>query len=176
MNERHFGKNPGLAGWFGSAKDKQFDMDHQFTAEAHAGAYQIGTPHVLSAAPLLGSLEIFEEVGIQQIREKSLHLTTYLMKLVEDELLEYHFVIASPRDEITRGGHVFLEHPEAARICKALKADGVIPDFRNPNGIRLAPVALYNTFQEVWQTIQILKTIMQEERYKKYENKRGVIA
>lgn len=176
VNERHFGKNPGLAGWFGSAKDKQFDMDHQFTAEAHAGAYQIGTPHVLSAAPLLGSLEIFEEVGIQQIREKSLHLTTYLMKLVEDELLEYHFVIASPRDEITRGGHVFLEHPEAARICKALKADGVIPDFRNPNGIRLAPVALYNTFQEVWQTIQILKTIMQEERYKKYENKRGVIA
>ncbi|MBM7601991.1 kynureninase [Virgibacillus halotolerans] len=176
VNEKHFGEAPGLAGWFGSAKDKQFDMDHTFSSAPNAGAYQIGTPHVLSAAPLLGSLEIFAEVGIQQIREKSLHLTTYMMKLVEDQLAEYQFKIANPQDEITRGGHVFLEHPEAARICKALKADGVIPDFRRPNGIRLAPVALYNTFEEVWQAVQILKTIMKEERYKKYENKRGVIA
>lgn len=176
VNEKHFGKDPGLAGWFGSAKDKQFDMEHTFTAEVHAGSYQIGTPHLLSAAPLLGSLEIFEEAGIEQIRKKSLHLTTYMMKLVEDQLADYQFKVANPKDEITRGGHIFLEHPEAARICKALKADGVIPDFRNPNGIRLAPVALYNTFEEVWQTVQILKTIMKEERYKKYENKRGVIA
>jgi kynureninase len=176
VNERHFGKKPGLAGWFGSAKDKQFDMEHTFSAASDAGAYQIGTPHVLSAAPLLGSLKIFEAVGIERIRKKSLHLTTYMIKLIEDQLAEFQFSIANPKDEITRGGHVFLEHPQAARICKALKTDGVIPDYRNPNGIRLAPVALYNTFEEVWQTVQILNTIMKEERYKKYENKRGVIA
>ncbi|MFD2045258.1 kynureninase [Ornithinibacillus salinisoli] len=176
VNNKHFGKEPGLAGWFSSAKDKQFDMEHTLTPAANAGAYQIGTPHVLSTAPLLGSLEIFDAAGIDRIRNKSLQLTHYLMALIESELADYDFTIANPRDDKTRGGHVFLEHPEAARICKALKAENIIPDFRNPNGIRLAPVALYNTFEEVWQTVQVLKTIMTEERYKKYENKRGVIA
>ncbi|MFP3491040.1 kynureninase, partial [Staphylococcus sp. SIMBA_130] len=71
-----------------------------------------------------------------------------------------------------RGGHVLLLHSEAARICRALKANGIIPDFRNPNGIRIAPVALYNTFEEVWQMVHILKTIMEKESYKNYENKR----
>ncbi|GAB3042755.1 kynureninase [Virgibacillus ainsalahensis] len=176
VNEKHFGKVPGLAGWFGSAKDKQFDLEHTLTPAEHAGAYQIGTPHVLSAAPLLGSLEMFQEAGMDLIRNKSLALTNYLMELIETELADYDFTIANPRDKATRGGHVFLEHPEAARICKALKANGVTPDFRNPNGIRLAPVALYNTFEEVWRAVQILKTIMREETYKKFENKRGEIA
>lgn len=176
VNKKHFGKNPGLAGWFSSSKDKQFDMEHTLTTAADAGAYQIGTPHLLSAGPLLGSLEMFQEAGINRIRQKSLQLTTYLMELVENELSGFGFTIANPTDETTRGGHIFLEHKDAARICKALKADGVIPDFRKPNGIRLAPVALYNTFEEVWDTVQILRTIMNEERFKKYPNERGVIA
>jgi len=69
-----------------------------------------------------------------------------------------------------------LVHEEAARICKSLKEYQVIPDFRSPNGIRLAPVALYNSFEDVWRTVQILKKIMKEESYKKFENKREVIA
>ncbi|SET38265.1 Kynureninase [Oceanobacillus limi] len=176
VNKKHLGKEPGLAGWFSSAKDKQFDMEHTLTPAEDAGAFQIGTPHVLSAAPLLGSLEIFKEAGMDQIREKSLKLTNYFMELIEIELTDYAFTIANPRDDQTRGGHIFLEHPEAARICKALKENGIVPDFRNPNGIRLAPVALYNTFEEVWETVKTLKEIMQEESYKKFENKRGVIA
>ncbi|TQS70600.1 kynureninase [Ornithinibacillus gellani] len=176
VHKRHFGKHPGLAGWFSSAKDKQFDMEHTLSQAEDAGAYQIGTPHVLSAAPLLGSLQLFQEAGIEAIRKKSLLLTDYLMKLVDTELTDFGFHMANPRDEKSRGAHVFLEHPEAARICKALKADGVIPDFRTPNGIRLAPVALYNTFEEVWRMVQILKIIMEEKRYMQYENKRGVIA
>ncbi|WP_099157638.1 kynureninase [Virgibacillus ndiopensis] len=176
VNKKHFGKEPGLAGWFSSDKEKQFDMEHTLTPADNSGAYQIGTPHLLSAAPLLGALELFQEAGIKQIREKSLHLTNYLMELLEAELSGYGFTIANPIDDETRGGHVFLEHKEAARICKALKVDSVVPDFRTPNGIRLAPVALYNTFEEVWQTVKILKVIMDEERYKEFENKRGVIA
>lgn len=176
VNKKHSVKEPGLAGWFSSSKDKQFDMSHTLIPAEDAGAYQIGTPHVLSAAPLLGSLKVFQAAGIDRVRAKSLHLTTYMMELIEAELADFNFTIASPKDEATRGGHIFLEHEEAARICKALKAGKVIPDFRTPNGIRLAPVALYNTFAEVWDMIQFLKTIMKEERYKKYENKRGVIA
>ncbi|RIU91431.1 kynureninase [Oceanobacillus picturae] len=176
VNRRHFGKRPGLAGWFSSAKDKQFDMEHTLSPADTAGAYQIGTPHVLSIAPLIGSLEMFQEAGIDRIRDKSLRLTGYLMDLIKSELSSYRFTIANPEDETTRGGHVFLIHPEAARICKALKADGVVPDFRNPNGIRLAPVALYNTYEEVWEMVSRLKKIMDEKTYKNYENKRGVIA
>lgn len=176
VNEKHLGKEPGLAGWFSSAKDKQFDMEHDLTPAPNAGAYQIGTPHVLSLAPLIGSLEIFQEVGIEAIRNKSLALTDYLLELIQVELKEFGFTIASPLERTSRGGHVYLTHPNAASICKALKAAGIIPDFRSPNGIRLAPVGLYSTFEEVWKTVQVLKQIMLEEQYKKYENTRGVIA
>lgn len=176
VNQKHFGQNPGLAGWFGSDKEKQFDLSIQMTPASNAGAYQIGTPNILSAAPLYGSLEIFAEAGIDAIREKSLKLTDYMTLLIEEELSDYHFTIASPKDHDRRGGHIYLIHEEAARICKALKEYQVIPDFRSPNGIRLAPVALYNSFLDVWKTVQTLKKIMQEESYKKFENQREVIA
>jgi kynureninase len=176
VHEKHHGKAPGLAGWFGSDKQKQFDMSHDFTPAVHAGAWQIGTPHVLSTAPLIGSLEIFGEAGIDRIREKSLKITRYLMDLIESELEEYGFSIGNPREDHRRGGHVALEHPEAARICKALKADGVIPDFRAPNVIRLAPVALYTSYENVWEAVRRLKEIMERKKYEQYENVRGVVA
>ncbi|MFB4259869.1 kynureninase [Niallia circulans] len=175
VNEKHFGRSPGLAGWFSSNKQKQFDMEHTLTPAEHAGAFQIGTPHIFSIAPLIGSLAIFAEAGIEQIRKKSLKLTDYMMTLIEHELSDYQFTIQNPRDE-RRGAHLYIEHDEAARICKALKEENVIPDFRSPKGIRLAPVALYNTFEEVWNTIQVLKFIMKEERYKKFKNERDVVA
>lgn len=176
VNQRHFGTTPGLAGWFGSAKDRQFDMEHTFTPADGAGALQMGTPHLLSSAPLIGSLELMNEVGMDAIRERSLALTGYLQELIETELAGLGFTVTSPKEDAERGGHVFAVHKEAARICKALKANGVIPDFRAPSGIRLAPIALYNTFEEVRQTVEILKRIMDEEQYKQFENKRGVVA
>ena len=175
VHEKHFGKTPGLLGWFGSDKTKQFDLSIEMTPSSTVGAYQLGTPHVLSLAPLYGSLELFNEVGIQKVREKSLKLTNYMMSLIDDELGQYGFSYGNPKDE-SRGGHIYLVHEEAARICKALKHEGVIPDFRAPNGIRLAPVALYSSFLDVWETVQRLKTIMHEGKYKKFENERDVIA
>ncbi|WP_449539640.1 kynureninase [Ferdinandcohnia sp. Marseille-Q9671] len=176
VNRKHFGVLPGLAGWFGSNKEKQFDMEHTFTPATNAGAFQIGTPHVISLAPLLGSLDMFAEAGIENIREKSLSMTRFLIELVDLELVGMGFIIGSPRDDTQRGGHVGLEHKEAARICKALKHNGVIPDFRAPNMIRLAPVALYNSFEDVWNVVQMLKTIMTEKQYEKYKNERDVVA
>ncbi|MBB4824587.1 kynureninase [Sporosarcina luteola] len=175
LHEKHFGTLPGLAGWFGSNKETQFDMEHTMDPAEHVGAFQIGTPHVLSLAPLLGSLAMFQEVGMSAVREKSLKLTSYMLELIQMELAAYEFTIGNPTDH-SRGGHILLEHPEAARICKALKQDGVIPDFRAPNGIRLAPVALYNSYEDVWHTVQKLKIIMEEKCYEQFENKRGVVA
>lgn len=176
VNSKHFGAKPGLAGWFGSRKDKQFDMEHVLTPAENAGAYQIGTPHVLSLAPLLGSLEMFAEAGIQNIRGKSLRINQYLMDLIEQELGDAGFKIGSPTEDFRRGGHVSLEHEEAARICKALKEKGIIPDFRAPNIVRLAPVALYTSYTDVWNAVQILKEIMDNKLYEKFSNERGVVA
>lgn len=176
VNRKHFGTKPGLAGWFGSRKDKQFDLEHTFTPAESAGAYQIGTPHVLSLAPLMGSLEIFAEAGIEQIRQKSLHINQYFMNLIEHELADMGFEIGNPREDVRRGGHVCLEHHEAARICKSLKENNIVPDFRAPNVIRLAPIALYTSYEEVWKVVQALKKIMSEKQYEKFPNEREVVA
>jgi kynureninase len=176
INKKHFNRMPGLTGWFSSRKDKQFDMEHTLIPAEDASAFQLGTPHLLSAAPLIGSLEIFAEAGIDRIRQKSLQLTRYMMSLISHELEGMGFTIGNPLEDDRRGGHIFLEHEEAARICKALKENGVTPDFRAPNGIRLAPVALYNTYEDVWNAVKKIRKIMEEGQYEKFENKREVVA
>jgi len=176
VHEKHFGRMPGLTGWFGSDKEKQFDMKHEFTPSDTAGAYQIGTPHILSMAPLAGSLELYKEATIERIREKSLKSTAYLMSLINEELSEFNFVVGNRLDDAFRGGHVCLEHDDAARICKALKLNGIVPDFRAPNVIRLAPIAFYTSYVDVWNSVQILKKIMVEKQYEEFQNEREIIA
>ncbi len=176
VHEKHLGKKPGLAGWFSSKKDVQFDMSHDLDHAQTAGAFQIGTPHIFSMASLIGSLEIFSEAGIEQIREKSLKLTKYLMELTALKLNRFGFTIANPAEDHRRGGHVCLEHNEAARICKALKNKGVIPDFRAPNVIRLAPISLYTSFEDVWNVVHILEEIMATKEYEQFTNNRNIIA
>ncbi|WP_145504933.1 hypothetical protein [Peribacillus frigoritolerans] len=117
-----------------------------------------------------------EAGGMEQVQKKSLRLTQYLMDLIQLELTGYGFEIGSPRHESKRDGHIILEHQEAARICKALKQEAIIPDYREPNMIRLTPVALFTSFQEVYETVQVLKKVMDGNLYENYENKRGIIA
>lgn len=176
INRRHFGKEPGLAGWHGYIKTKQFDLLNEFEHERHAGGWQTGTTHIFSLAPLEGSLKVFHEAGLGRLREKSLHMTSYMMYLIEEILKGYGFSIGNPREDKRRGGHVALEHQEALRINEALKERGVIPDFRPPNVIRLAPAALYTQYNEVWRVIAIIKDIMEEKAYDKYSKERGVIS
>ncbi|WP_027953344.1 kynureninase [Halobacillus kuroshimensis] len=176
VNRRHLGTHPGLAGWFSSDKEKQFDMDHELTPSSSAGAFQIGTPHILSSAPLLGSLEMFLEAGIEGIRKKSLALTQLFMDLVHQELKGFGFTLRNPVEKERRGGHVCLVHEEAASLCKALKSEGVIPDYRSPNVIRLAPVAFYTSYEDVFNVVRILKEIMQKEKHKSFKNERDIIA
>jgi kynureninase len=165
LNRRHFGKIPGLAGWFGSKKTAQFAMSLEMTPADHAGALQIGTPNILSMAPLQGVLELFAEAGIENIRAKSLRLTEFLIRLVERELEEFGVTIGTPRETRQRGGHVAMRHPDASRLCRALRAAGVIPDFRPPDTIRLAPVPLYTTFSDCAVAIARLATILRDRRY-----------
>lgn len=168
INRRHFGLEPGLAGWWGNRRDTQFNLAPQFEPARYAGGWQIGTEAVLSMAPLEGSLAMILEAGIENIRAKSLELTRYLMALIEARLFAYGFGIGNPREDIVRGGHVALTHPDALRINEAVKAAGIIPDFRYPNVIRLAPAPLYTSFADVHEMVERIVTIMADKTYEQY--------
>ncbi len=175
INRKHFEKEAGLKGWFGNRDDRQFLLEHRFEQAGDAGGWLQGSPHMLSIAPLEGSLTIFEEAGIQKIREKSLIITEFLMFLAEKRLLNLGYVIGNPRENHRRGGHVSLEHDEAYRISLALRDHGVVPDYREPNVIRLAPVALYNTYEEVYRLVETLEKIAKEKIFDKYSLERGTV-
>ncbi|MGI8820495.1 MAG: kynureninase [Chthoniobacterales bacterium] len=172
LNRRHFDANgfvdAGLAGWWSVHKESMFEMSDEFFPGRGASALQIGTPAVLSMAPLDGALRPVEEAGLERMRTKSLALTEFLMRGVEEELTDLGFRIGTPREPARRGGHVSLRHAEAQPICLALRARGVIPDFRKPDVIRLAPSPLYNTFTELWEALQVLKEITAEGSYEKF--------
>lgn len=175
INRRHFGTRPGLAGWHGNKKETQFRLSHDHDPAEDADAWLTGTANMLSMAPLEGVLKMYREAGIQRIREKSLALTDYLIDLIEEKLTPYGFANGTPLDHSRRGGHVALEHDEAYRICLALKEQKVIPDFREPNVIRLAPVALYVSFEDVYHLVEILAAIGRDRTYEKFSHQRSLV-
>lgn len=175
LNSKYFDRTPGLAGWWGNRDDTQFQLKNHFEHQKDVSGWQIGTPTMLGMAPLEGSLKLINEVGIDQIRTKSLKITAYLMYLIDEKLAIYGCKIGNPREDFKRGGHVCLEHPNGYQISLALKDYHVIPDFREPDVIRLAPIALYTSYQEVYQLVEILENILKNKIYEKYSNKRGLV-
>jgi kynureninase len=176
VNRRHLGAAPGLAGWFSSDKATQFDMAHEPAFARTAGAYQIGTPPVLGMCALQGSLELIQRAGLEAIREKSLDQTRFLIGLVKHELAGLGLELATPEMDARRGGHVAIAHPEGARVSKALKKAAVVPDFRPPDILRLAPIALYNRYEEIVQVVLELKGIMERKAYLEFPNVREEVA
>jgi kynureninase len=175
LNRRHFGRPPGLAGWFGCRRERQFDMAPDFDPAPDARALHVGTPHLLSLAPLLATLETVREAGIERLRAKSLRLTAFLIELAEAELGGDGVTVATPREDSRRGGHVALVHPEAPRVCQALKDAGVVADHRPPHIVRLAPAALYNTFGDCCAAVARLKVIMEGRTYEGYPARRPLV-
>ncbi len=178
LNKKHFNRSPALAGWFGYAKDRQFNLKVEFENAKNAGGWQISSPGILSSAPLEGSLEIILDAGIENIRRKSLELTSYLIHMVDEVLSKkpYNFEVGTPREPQRRGGHVAVEHEEALRISEALRARRIITDFRPPNVIRVCPSPLYNCHHDVWCIIQNLKEIIDKREYDRISEKRKKIS
>jgi len=164
VNKKHFGKESALTGWFGYIKEKQFEMNLHFEQANSAGGWQISSPSILGSAALEGALHLTLEAGIEQIREKSLKMTAYLMFLVDELLSEepHNFSIGTPKEPNRRGGHVALEHKEAFKVSVQLMKHNVIHDFRPPNIIRITPCALNNTYEEIWKIVSILQEMLPE--------------
>lgn len=176
INKKHFSMEPGLAGWHGNRKDTQFNLEQYFEHAEYAGGWQTGTQPVLSMAPLEGSLEMIKEAGLENLRKKSLDITEYLMYLIDTRLSKYGFSVGNYREDSKRTGHVALVHEEAIRINAAMKARKIIPDFRFPDVIRLAPVPLYISYTEVYDMVDIIVDIMEKKEYENFANKRGTVA
>ncbi len=176
INKRHFDRPSGLPGWHGNINETQFELKHEFEKASYAGGWQSGTQSILSMAPLEGSLKMYAEAGIENIREKSLNLTAYMRFLIKDKLTQYGFTVGSPTEDSIRGGHLALEHDDALRINEALKVANVVPDFRFPNVIRLAPAPLYVSYEDVYEMVERILNIMEEKKYEAYEDKVNTVA
>lgn len=162
LNKRYFNRPPGLAGWWGVRPERRFEMGPEHLPSEGAAALHVGTPPILALASLEGSLDVVAEAGgVAALRERSLALTDALWAAVGEELAPHGFQVVTPRAAAARGGHVALAHPEAWRLCQALKAVGVVPDFRAPDLLRLAPSPLYTRFADVREAVRRLRRIVE---------------
>jgi kynureninase len=150
---------PRFAGWWGHDPSSRFDMGPEFVPISGAQGWQISNPPVLSAAPLLASLAIFQRAGMRRLREKSIALTGYLQGLVDAKLPRLVDVV-TPSAAAERGCQLSLRiarSPAAARRCHdLLTAAGVVVDWREPDVLRVAPVPLYNSFSDVFAAVDAL--------------------
>lgn len=162
VHERHArsGDLPRLAGWWGHDKNSRFEMPATFQPIAGAEGWQLSNPPIFAAAPLLASLPLFEDAGVQALRAKSLRLTGYLQALLQTRLRDA-LTIITPGDPEARGCQLSLRlhrSPSQARaVFDSLAAQGVVCDWREPDIIRVAPVPLYNSFLDVWQFVSALE-------------------
>jgi kynureninase len=154
-------------GWFGQQQPFAFDLEYE-PAEGMA-RFLVGTPPILSLLALEPALDITLDAGLPAIRRKSVRLTAYLVYLVDTLLAPLGFALGSPRDPARRGSHVSIRHAEGYRISRALIEEmQVLPDFREPDNIRLGLAPLYTTFVEVWEAVDRIRRVVRESRYERY--------
>jgi kynureninase len=163
VHERNIRAAPAarLHGWWGHEAATRFRMEPRFTAAAGAAAWQISNPPILSAAPLLASLELFQQARIERLREKSTALTSFLELLLRP--LEPSVELITPRAPAARGCQLSVRIPSRGRrVLDRLSELGVICDWREPDVIRVAPVPLYNSFEDVFTFGERLARVLQE--------------
>lgn len=165
VHERHVTRSDlkHFAGWWGNDPATRFQMGPHFQPVTSADRFQLSNPPIFSLTPVRISLEIFDEAGIDRLRNKSLRLTGYMEELIED--LNHRrgrpvVNILTPKDPASRGCQLSLIVAGGGGDVEAahhrLGREGVIIDFRRPNVLRAAPVPLYNSFHDVWRFVEAL--------------------
>jgi kynureninase len=157
---------PRFAGWWGHTKEVRFKMEKGFDAIQTAEGWQVSNAPILSMAAHKASLDIFEEAGMDKLLEKGKVLSTYLHYLLGDineRMHEKVIEVITPANDKERGCQVsMLMLKKGKEIFTELNEQGVIADWREPNVIRVAPVPLYNTFEDVWKFGNIIETILKQ--------------
>ncbi len=163
VHERHHSdKNiPRFEGWWGNDKQTRFLMKPDFVPIPTVESWQLSNPPILQLASLKASLDIFEEAGIKDLREKSKKLTGYLEFLLKENKLTEKLEILTPSVPEQRGCQLSLRFfGNGKEVFNKLIASDVICDWREPDVIRIAPTPLYNKFEEVREFVEIIKGVI----------------
>ena len=157
-----------ILGWFGN--EDQFGMGPDFVKAEGIRGFQIASPSIIGIRGVQVAFAMIEEAGIDVIASKAAIGTQMMIDLYDEWLAPLGYTLLTSRNPKERGGHISIGHPDAARICVALrKFANVIPDYRTPNVIRLAIAPLPTSYVEVWDGFQRIRDLTQTRQYEKVE-------
>ncbi|MBL8747332.1 MAG: kynureninase, partial [Phycisphaerae bacterium] len=155
---------PRFEGWWGNDPTARFAMSPEFEPVASADAWQLSNPPIFALLPMRVSLQLFDEVGMDALRQKSLRLTAFLERIILEasEASGGRFRVITPSEPDRRGCQLSIEVAgDAEGMLRALHAGGAVCDFRRPNVIRVAPTPMYNSFRDCWALGRLLTTAAQ---------------
>jgi kynureninase len=169
VHEKHFTDTTlnRFAGWWGYQEAKRFKMEKGFVPESGADGWQLSCTQVMPMALYFAALQIFEKAGfVEPLRAKSKTLTSYLFYVINEvnkNLNNEQFEIITPSEDKDRGAQVsVIAKQKGKEIFEKLVANNVLGDWREPNVIRLSPVPLYNSFEDVFRTGELLLQISKD--------------
>ncbi|KYH46012.1 aminotransferase class V-fold PLP-dependent enzyme [Branchiibius sp. NY16-3462-2] len=147
-----------IQGWMGNSD--VFAMGPTYAPATGMRRFISGTPPVLAMTGIQDTVALIESIGIEAVREKSTGLGEFVIAYVESNLSQYGVQVASPRNPTERGGHVTLTHPDARSLVAALWERDVIPDFREPDGIRIGAAPLSTSYTELAKGLLSLESLL----------------
>ncbi|MEX1079896.1 MAG: aminotransferase class V-fold PLP-dependent enzyme [Homoserinimonas sp.] len=147
-----------IQGWMGSAEP--FEMGPQYQPHDGIRRFISGTPAIVGMLAMQDMLALIGETGMVQLRAKSVQLTEYAISLIDELLVPLGVALASPRDAAQRGSHVTIDHHGFQSVNAKLWEQGIIPDFRRPNGLRLGLSPLTTSFTEVHRGVDAIRLAM----------------
>lgn len=165
VHEKHHGQAdiPRFEGWWGHDKATRFAMPDEFIPMNTVEAWQLSNAPVFAMTPLLASLELFKKAGMENLRKKGLQLSAYMRFIIETIANDtaHPLRILTPMEDERRGCQVSMVVPEIGKkVFDELTKEGVIADWREPDVIRLAPVPMYNNFEDIYQFGRLLSRII----------------
>jgi len=161
-------------GWWGQSKPFEFDLNYQPAPGVQR--FLAGTAPMLSMLAMEEALTPLLDAGMDALRAKSILMTDYASFLTDHLLTPLGFSLGSPRDSARRGSHISIRHAEGYRINRALIDEmNIIPDFRDPDNIRLGFAPLYISFADIWEGFDRIRKVVEEKRYEKYPKQRLVV-
>jgi len=154
-----------IQGWF--AQEKQFEMGPYFEPSKEIRGFQIASPSIIGIRGVEVAFEMIDRAGIENIERKAAIGTQLMIDLFRQWLRPLGFALGTPEDASLRGGHIILKHPEAKQIAYGLrKLKSVIPDYREPNSIRLAISPLATSYGEVFEGFRRLRDLVESGEYR----------
>lgn len=163
-----------LAGWWGHDENTRFKMKKGFKPMKSAESWQMSNAQVFNMAAHRASLDLFDQAGMDRLAEKSLKLTAYTEFLLR-QIKHLQFEIITPQNPLERGCQLSLLFKQRGKeVFEQLQKNGVVADWREPNVIRIAPVPMYNSFEDVFRFYEILKSMKASQATKKNTKRGGV--